>query len=325
MKRFVLLSVLFFAAPFLRAQDVLFWTNDTKTLPIRVYVDKEYVGEVSTAYSSKPEPGAEGCLYMVMSPEVHSVTAVNCYGELYDGWSGKIRPEEGALSYVKIKKGSFKTASQASRNDEELFWLWYGWDPIIRPYPVRYHHHDLDIDPDDDALLVTMAVATVGGLAAMTAAAVKNWDYPDDRFPYFSAGYKFEYMCGLEAIRNVARFKYRFGNLGGISLIGDAGYRISEFGRRNIREFDSRYDYNSFTWSLGFGLEYGGFNFGVRYKPAFNVMEDSFLVADIDYDWILGEHFILSFNSGFGVCGYGDHNLLDRFEFPIGVSFSYKF
>lgn len=326
MKRYLIIGILMLVAPFLRAQDVIFWTNEKSSLPIRVYVDKEYIGDVTETRTRQPQLGDPGCLHVLLAPGEHELTAVNRYGELYDGWTDRITPKVGETTYLKINKGNFRTLSEERRNDEELFWLWYGWDPIFRPVPIVFHRpHDLDIDLDDDeAAIVTMAVATVGGLAALTAAAVCNWNIPDSRFPYFSAGYKFEYLYGLEEFRNVARLKYRFGNLGGMSLIGDIGYRVIP-GTRDIYYMDSRTSYDGLTWSLGFAMEYGGFNFGVRCKPAFGDLEDSFLVADIDYDFIIGQHFILSLNSGFGVCGYGANNLADYITFPVGIGFSYKF
>lgn len=338
MKRFLsALAVLMIYVFNAGAQNVCFWTNDDSALPIRVYVDRNYVGDVTAAHRSlqalddfHSRPGAvqdDGCLYLTVDGEGHQLTAVNRYGEVYGGWPGDFRPHEDRMNYVQMRRGGFRPAPAYYRDSVDWAWLWYGWDPIWSP--VTYHTYgwrDLDIDSsDDEVLLIAMAVAAFGGLGAMTAAAVRNWNFPDNRFPYFSAGYEFQYFCGLEQLRNVAKFKYRFGNLGGISLIGDMGYAHDLGYHSDIFMMDSRVARDSFTWSAGFAMEYGGFNFGLRYKPALSASEDTFAIASIDYDFVIGKHFILNLESGFGVSGYGDTGLLERFEFPFGFGLSYKF
>ena len=95
------------------AQQVCFWTNENKTLPIRIYVDEKYVGDLTAAFDKAPAYGEEGTLCVELTPGTHNVAAVNAYGYEYDGWPGVLRPDEGQVSYVKLRKNNFP-ATQTS-------------------------------------------------------------------------------------------------------------------------------------------------------------------------------------------------------------------
>lgn len=329
MKKYILMFVMAVCSLSARAQDVCFWTNDAESLPIRVYVDKSYVGDVTAAYDRFPGMGAEGCLTFLIAPSECQITAVNRYGEVYDGWPGTLRPRHDADNVIKIARGQFVQTERSYDPDDDLFWLWVGWDPVYRPVPYVHHHHAgwVDkIDTDDDyLLLLTMSVAAVGGLAAMTAIAARNWSFPDSRFPYISAGYEFQYLPGLGEYRNVARLKYRMGNLGGLSLTGDIGHRTSGYSAYSLEQMDLRRSDSGLTWSAGLSLDYAGFNFGLRYKPALYAADDSFLVAALNYDFLIGRSLVINIDAGFGVSGYGSEGLVSRFEFPLGIGLGWRF
>jgi len=74
------------AALSMSAQQVCFWTNEYKTLPLRIYVDEQYVGYVTASFKHAPEFGEEGTLTLNLTPGTHEIVAINAYGYEYDGW-----------------------------------------------------------------------------------------------------------------------------------------------------------------------------------------------------------------------------------------------
>ena len=42
------------AASAARAQSICFWTDDADVVPVRIYVDQEYIGDVTAAFSQQP-------------------------------------------------------------------------------------------------------------------------------------------------------------------------------------------------------------------------------------------------------------------------------
>lgn len=75
---------------------VVFWTNETSQGPIRVYVNRCYVGTITTSYSSAPRCGAPGCVTVVLSKGGNT-----WYGVATDGtrwFSGNSRLHRGCNS-----------------------------------------------------------------------------------------------------------------------------------------------------------------------------------------------------------------------------------
>ena len=44
------------------AQSICFWTNDADAVPVRIYVDQEYLGDVTVAFDKQPVLDTPGCL-----------------------------------------------------------------------------------------------------------------------------------------------------------------------------------------------------------------------------------------------------------------------
>ena len=323
MKKHLLICTLFAAAlswlP-AAAQSICFWTNDADAVPIRIYIDHEYFGDVTVAYEEQPLIDSEGCVSVDTTPDRHELTAVDKYGRVYKGWPGWIRPRADKVNYLKIRAGQFRTVDR-----DDYDWVFVDWIPIYVDVPVVGYGIPLEnLDPlVDNDLLVGMGIAALGATAAMGVAAARNWTIPDNRFPYCAIGLGTEYMTILHEWRNVVQFKARFGNLGGVSLMADAGHALI------LDHY--RYPYSSmnrpasiFTFSVGAGLDYGGFGFSVHYKPAFEESFDSFLKARIAYDWWVSKRTAINFNAGFGVGGFGAEGLFDYYTFPFGVSLLFK-
>ena len=75
---------------------VVFWTNETSQGPIRVYVNRCYVGTITTSYSSAPRCGAPGCVTVVLPKGGNT-----WYGVATDGtrwFSGNNRLHRGCNS-----------------------------------------------------------------------------------------------------------------------------------------------------------------------------------------------------------------------------------
>ncbi|MCR4859343.1 MAG: hypothetical protein K5910_01615 [Bacteroidales bacterium] len=292
-------------------QSICFWTDDPEVVPVRIYVDQEYLGDVTAAFAEQPLLDAEGALSIDTTPVRHSLTAVDKYGRVYKGWSGNVTPREGEVRFLRIRGNGFR---QVNRDDYAFVFL--DWVPLF-PLP-RYYRYDRfldDLSPlEDQGLLVGMAATAVGATAAMGVAASRNWNVEDNRFPYVALGLGTEYFSTLHLWRNVAQFKARFGEKGGFSLLADAGYA----------SYGYWLDEGAFTFSLGAGLDYGGFGFALRYKPALEFSYETFLAARAEYDWWITDHFALDFHAGFGVGGFGEKGLMDYYDFPFGFGLLFR-
>lgn len=295
------------------AQSLCFWTNDPDAVPVRIYIDQEYLGDVTSAFAEQPLLDTEGCLSVDTTPERHDLTAVDKYGRIYKGWSGRIRPREGEVCFLKLQAGRFRVED---RDDYDFVFL--GWNPVFDLIDIPIRHRVLgelveDLDPlTDNGLMIGMGAAAVGASAALGMAAARNWNVEDERFPYVAVGLDTEYFSVLEEWRNVACFRARFGSLGGVSLMADAGLAVFPYARRSN---------TAFTWSVGAGVDYGGFSFSVRYKAPVGESTDTFLVGRLEYDWWISRGFALAFHAGFGVGGIGGKGLFDHYDFPLGIGF----
>ena len=294
------------------AQSLCFWTSDADLVPIRIYIDEEYLGDVTAALPAQPRLDAEGALSVDTTPTRHSLTAVDKYGRVFKAWSGTITPQAGKIYFERLHARGFR---EVNRKDYAFVFLdWVPLFPLPRFY--RYGRAIEDLYPlEDKGLLVGMAATAIGAGAAMGVAASRNWNVADSRFPYFALGIGTEYFPTLYEWRNVAQFKYRFGGKGGFSLIGDAG--IASFPRSWERDIIP-------TFSLGAGLDYGALSFSLRYKPAVGQSYDTFLAGRIGYDWWISDGFALDFHAGFGVGGYGREGLFDYYDFPFGFGLLFR-
>ena len=294
----------------LSAQSACFWTEAADLVPIRIYIDREYLGDVTEAFGQQPALDAPGALSLDLTPGRHEFTAVDKYGRVYKG-SDVIRARENEIYFQQLRGWRFREVNRA-----DYAFVFLDWLPVFGPYPYRYPRlHIEDLSPlEDQGLLIGMATAAVGATAAMGIAASKNWDTPDSRFPYVALGFDSEYFSTLEEWRNVARLRARFGAKGGFSLLADAG----------LAAFPGYYWNTAFTFSLGAGLDYDAFSFSLRYKPPVGRSSDTFLLARAEYDWWLDQRFALDFHLGFGVGGFGPEGLFDYYEFPIGFGFLVK-
>lgn len=314
-------ALLLLAAGAARAQSICFWTDDDSVIPIRIYVDEEYIGDVTAAFSSRPLLDTEGTLSVDTTPRRHALTAVDKYGRVYKGWNGTVDPAEGEVLYLRIRGGHFQEV-----NRDDYAYVFLDWAPVFfiatRPrVPVRIR----DLSPlENSGVMAGMGVAALGTAAAMGVATARNWDHEDYRFPYVAIGLGTEYFSTLRSWRNVVQLRARFGGLGGFSLLADAGVGLQFWGNRpsytdnTLRRWSDR---TAFTWSVGAALDYGGFNFGVRFKPAIGSSDDTFLTARVAYDWWVSHGFALEFHGGFGVGGYGRQRLFDYYDFPFGIGF----
>jgi len=84
-----------------------------------------------------------------------------------------------------------------------------------------------------------------------------------------------------------------------------------------------RQTYNSFTCSLGFGLEYSGFGMNFMYMPNIEEYGPTAAICNLGYDFYIDKKFVISLAGGFGLSGWG--NLGDNYEFPLTVGLSYRF
>ena len=308
------------------AQSFCFWTDDADVVPVRIYIDREYLGDVTEAYPRQPLLDAPGCLSVDTTPDRHEVTAVDKYGRVYKGWPKWVHAREGEVSFMKMNGRHFRVV-----NEEQYAFVFVDWDPLYYYDPLLLGGHRIpveDLDPlTDNDLLVGMGIAAIGATAAMTVAAARNWDRPDSRFPYVSVGLGTEVLPVTKQWRNVAQLRARFGNLGGVSLLADAGIAstIDRYYRSYGHYGQDMRPASYFTWSVGAGLDYGGFCFAIRYKPACGeTSPDTFLNARCSYDIWVAKNFGINLHGGFGVGGYDAAGLFDHYEFPFGIGFLFK-
>ena len=321
MKKLILsFALLLCAALSMSAQQVCFWTNEYKTLPIRVYIDEQYVGDVTETYKSAPQFGDEGTLSIELTPGTHTIVAVNAQGYEYDGWPGTFRPADDKVSYVKIRKDKFPRYTSLPYIVYDPYWYSLDYGPY---YYHHRHHHSSDgnhgsSDYDEGelnteytaALIVTAASLFVSGMVG----AIVNWNYPDYRFPYLSVGYKAEFLPGVGAIRNVAKIKGRIGNYGGMSFIAEGG-----------ETYYFRTGWEP-TIAAGFGWAYGAFEVDFRYQLPYYT-QYQFASLDFSYDWFIKKNLAIDFNLGFGLSGlntFGNQRW-NGIEVPFGVGIQYAF
>ena len=167
---------------------------------------------------------------------------------------------------------------------------------------------------DDDALLIGAAAVAVAS-AGMIVAVAKNWDKPDDRFPYFSISPQVQYFTQSGTMRDVLQMKCRFGNYGGISALADLGYCTGSWNEDNL--FDP-----GFTWSLGVGLDIGAFSMSFRGKPATHRHSENFFNCQLGYDIFLTKDLAVDLSAGAGILAHENELYWD---IPVSVGLLWKF
>ena len=181
--------------------------------------------------------------------------------------------------------------------------------------PNRSKSPDVDLSKvDDDALLIGAAAVAVAS-AGMIVGVVKNWNVPDDRFPYFSLSPQFQVFTQTGTMREVLQMKCRLGNRGGISILGDLGYATGSL-------FESGMYDPGFTWSLGMGLDIGAFSLSFRGKPATRVHTENFFTCQLGYDIFVTRNFAIDLSAGAGITEYQGDLFWDV---PASVGLLWKF
>ena len=174
---------------------------------------------------------------------------------------------------------------------------------------------DIDLTKLDEKYLL-LGIAAVTGLGVVMGIGVsRNWDVPDNRYPYFSFSPQVQYFFDSGMVRDVMQFKYRFGNRGGWSLFGDIG---ATTGTLEVPEvFDS-----GFTWSIGAGLDLGDFSMTLSGKPAIYDHVNNFLAFQLGYDIPITRHFGIDLHGGACLLSYMDEYYLD---FPLSLGLIWRY
>ncbi len=175
---------------------------------------------------------------------------------------------------------------------------------------------ELDLDKIDDSALLIGVAAVAAASAGMIWAVADNWDKPDDRFPYYSVSPQVQYYFRTNNVRDVIQFKYRFGNYGGFSLMGDLGYCSGSLNHPYL--FNKR-----FTWSLGAGLDLGAFSLSFHFKPStsdYNM--ENFLNCQLGYDIYVTNGLAIDLRTGIGLF---EHNNDYYADYPLSVGLLWKF
>lgn len=193
------------------------------------------------------------------------------------------------------------------------------WTPNSSRYsnthPNKSKAPDIDLDKLDDTALLLGAAAVAVASAGMLWAVAENWDRPDDRFPYLSMSPQVQYYFQTGNVRDVMEFKYRFGNYGGFSLMGDLGFCTGSLNHPGL--FDRR-----FTWSIGAGMDLGAFSLSFHFKPSTGRYVENFLSCQIGYDIFVTRGLAIDLRTGVGIFEHEDNYYADV---PLSVGLLWKF
>jgi len=181
--------------------------------------------------------------------------------------------------------------------------------------PSRSKAPDVDLDKVDDAALIIGAAAVAVASAGMIVAVAKNWNEPDDRFPYFSISPQVQFFTQSGNMRDVMQMKCRFGNRGGISILGDLGYTTGSLFEENL--FDP-----GFTWSVGMGLDMGAFSLSFRGKPATSRHRENFLTCQAVYDIFVSKNIGIDLSAGAAIL---EHDSELYWDIPVSLGIICKF
>lgn len=192
------------------------------------------------------------------------------------------------------------------------------WTPNTSRYRQSHGRNsapDINLDKVDDAALIIGAAAVAVASAGMLVAVVKNWDKPDDRFPYFSLTPQVQFFTQSGTMRDVLQLKCRFGNYGGFSILADLGYTTGSLNDDNL--FDP-----GFTWSLGAGFDMGAFSLSFRGKPATHRYSENFFNCELGYDIFLTKDLAVDLKGGVALI---DHDSELYWDIPVSVGLLWKF
>ena len=193
-----------------------------------------------------------------------------------------------------------------------------GWNP--EPGRSRQNHGqsrspELDLDKIDNTTLIVGVAAVAVASAGMLVAVADKWNVKDGRFPYFSFSSQVQFYCETGNVRDVIEFRYRGGNLGGFSLMGDMGYCSGSLNQPGL--FDRR-----FTWSVGAGLDLGAFSLQFHYKPSTGLQSENFMNVQLGYDIFVLKNLAIDLRAGAGVFEYKDDFYAD---YPLSLGLLWKF
>lgn len=174
---------------------------------------------------------------------------------------------------------------------------------------------DINLDKVDDAALIIGAAAVAVASAGMLVAIANKWDVDDDRFPYFSVSPQVEFFTQSGNMRDVVQLKWRMGNYGGFSILGDLGYSTGSLNERNL--FDP-----GFTWSLGLGLDLGAFSLSFKGKPATYRYNENFFTCKAVYDIFITDDLAIDLGAGAALLSH-DNDLY--WDIPLSVGVLWKF
>lgn len=181
--------------------------------------------------------------------------------------------------------------------------------------PSRTKAPDVNMKEVDDAALLIGAAAVAVASAGMIVAIAENWNEPDERFPYFSLSPQVQYFTQSGTMRDVMQMKFRFGNYGGVSVMGDLGYCTGSWNESNL--FDP-----GFTWSFGVGLDLGAFSLSFRGKPATHRYSENFLTCELGYDIFVTSDLAVDLKAGAAILEHDDNLYWDV---PLSVGLLWKF
>ena len=192
------------------------------------------------------------------------------------------------------------------------------WNPVSgrsRQNRGQSTSPDIDLDKLDDTALLGGVAAVAVASAGMLVAVADRWNIKDGRFPYFSFSSQVQFYCETGNVRDVVEFRYRGGNSGGFSLMGDLGYCSGSLNRPDL--FDRR-----FTWSVGAGLDLGAFSLQFHYKPSTGIHTENFMNVQLGYDIFVLKNLALDLRAGAGVFEYDGDLYAD---YPLSVGLLWKF
>ena len=288
-----------------------------------VYTDKtksemyDLVMPDSVAQVNDPEPVLKPVKEVVIDKVIYSAVQQN--GQVYKTQD----PDDPVLAMLLVDMFEIY---------HDIFWFdsfhraryynnrsYDNWTPNTSRYTSKHPSHtkapDISLEKLDDTSLIIGAAAVAVASAGMLWAVAQNWDEPDDRFPYFSISPQVQYFFQTGNVRDVVQFKYRFGNYGGFSIMGDLGACTGSLNEPNV--FD-----RNFTWSIGAGLDVGAFSMSFRYKPATGTHVENFLTYQLGYDIFVTRHLALDLELGVGIFNYKDNIYADV---PLSIGLLYKF
>jgi len=117
LKGFISAIILLLMCGYATSQTVVFWTDQTRTGPIKVYMNGEYYGKITKAYSSAPDCYTSGCVTVVPPKKSNEWYAIADDGSR---WSGDVKLKEGcnALRLRDVNPPPQNNTSSNSGNNE---------------------------------------------------------------------------------------------------------------------------------------------------------------------------------------------------------------